>query len=52
MAAYARYSFNNSDIHQEQIEILGHNSGYEVGMIATKLIKKLAISSSISYEKL
>ena len=51
MAAYARYSFNNSDIHQEQIEILGHNSGYEVGMIATKLIKKLAISSSISYEK-
>ena len=51
MAAYGRYSFNNSDIHQEQIEILGHNSGFETGIIATKLINKLAISSSISFEK-
>src|SRR5574343_229851 len=25
MAAFGRYSFNNADIHQEQIEILGHN---------------------------
>jgi hypothetical protein len=51
MAAYGRYSFNNSDIHQEQIEIMGHNSGFETGIIATKLIHKVAISSSISYEK-
>ncbi len=51
LAAYGRYSFNNSDIHQEQIEIMGHNSGFETGIIATKLIKKVAISSSISYEK-
>lgn len=51
MAAYVRYSFNRADIHQEQIEILGHNTGFETGIIATKLIKKLAISSSISYEK-
>lgn len=51
LAAYGRYSFNNSDIHQEQIEILGHNSGFETGIIATKLINKLAISSSISFEK-
>lgn len=51
LAAYGRYSFNNSDIHQEQIEILGHNSGFETGIIATKLIKKVAISSSISFEK-
>jgi hypothetical protein len=51
LAAYGRYSFNNSDIHQEQIEIMGHNSGYEAGLIATKLIHKVAISSSLSFEK-
>lgn len=51
LAAFGRYSFNNTDIHQEQIEILKHNTGFETGIIATKLIKKLAISSSISFEK-
>ncbi|WP_320815065.1 hypothetical protein [Flavobacterium sp.] len=51
MAAYGRFSFNNSDIHQEQIEIQGHNSGYEVGLVATKLIHKVAISSTVSFEK-
>ncbi len=51
MAAFGRYSFNSADIHQEQIEILGHNTGFEAGIIATKLIKKLAISSSVSFEK-
>ena len=51
LAAFGRYSFNNSDIHQEQIEIMGHNSGFETGIVATKLIKKIAISSSVSFEK-
>jgi hypothetical protein len=51
LAVYGRYSFNRADIHQEQIEILGHNTGFETGLIATKLIKKLAISSTISFEK-
>ena len=51
LAAYGRYSFNNADIHQEQIEILGHNTGFETGIVATKLIKKVAISSSLSFEK-
>jgi len=51
LAAYGRYSFNRADIHQEQIEVMGHNTGYEMGFVATKLIKKLAISTSISYEK-
>ena len=51
MAAYGRYSFNRADIHQEQIEIQGHNTGFETGIIATKLIHKLAISSSVSFEK-
>lgn len=51
MAAFGRYSINNADIHQEEIETMGHNTGLEAGIIATKLINKLAVSSSISYEK-
>lgn len=51
MATFARYSFNKADIHQEEIEIMGHNTGFETGLIATQLIKKVAISSSISFEK-
>lgn len=51
MATFARYSINSSDIHQEAIETMGHNSGYETGIILTKLIKKTALSFSLSYEK-
>ena len=51
MASYGRYSFNNSDIHQDEIETMGHNSGYELGLVATQLINKLAISSSVSFER-
>lgn len=51
MAAFARYSFNRADIHQEQIEIMGHNSGYETGLVVTQLIKKVALSTTISFEK-
>ncbi|UQD55156.1 hypothetical protein [Flavobacterium sp. K5-23] len=51
MAAYAKYSFNNADIHQDEIETMGHNTGYETGIVATQLINKVAISSSISYER-
>ena len=51
MALYGRYSFNKADIHQQEIETMGHNSGYEAGFIATQLLHKVAISSSISYER-
>ncbi len=51
LAAFGRYSFNNADIHQEQLEIMGHNTGFETGIIATQLIKKVAISASVSFEK-
>ncbi|KIX19992.1 hypothetical protein SY27_15855 [Flavobacterium sp. 316] len=51
MAAYGRLGFNNSPIHQEQIEIMGQNGGFEAGIVATKLIHKIAISSSVSFEK-
>ena len=51
MAAFGRYSVNNGSNGQEQLEIMGRNTGYEVGIVATKLIKKLAISSTVSFEK-
>lgn len=51
LAAFGRYSLNRADIHQEQIEIMGHNTGFEAGMVATKLIDKIALSASFSIEK-
>jgi hypothetical protein len=51
MAAYGRYSKNRADIHQEEIETMGHNTGYEFGFVATKLKNKVAVSSSLSFEK-
>jgi len=49
LAAFGRYSYNNSDIHQEAIDFYGHNSGYEGGLVATQLINKVAISAGVSY---
>jgi len=51
VAAFARTSFNNSDIHQEEINMNGHNTGVEAGIIATQLLKKVALSSSVSFLK-
>ncbi|MBA3704478.1 MAG: hypothetical protein H0W84_00835 [Bacteroidetes bacterium] len=51
MAAFGRVSANNGDIHQEEIEINGHNTGYEGGLIATQLLHKLALSITASYEQ-
>ena len=48
MAAFGRYSFNNSDIHQTAIDLYGHNSGFETGIIATQLINKVAISAGVA----
>jgi hypothetical protein len=49
MAAFGRFSTNNSDIHQDEIDINAHNSGYQLGLVATQLLHKVALSSSISY---
>ncbi|MGA9637583.1 hypothetical protein, partial [Flavobacterium sp.] len=51
MAGFGRYSINNTQISQEAIDIMRHNSGYEMGLIATQLLGKMAISSSLSFEK-
>lgn len=49
LAAYARAAINNSAVHQEAIDFNGHNSGYEAGMVATKLLNKIALSAGGSF---
>jgi len=51
MAVFGRISHNNSDIHQEEINVNGHNSGFEAGLVATQLLRKVALSSSLSILK-
>lgn len=49
LALLGRYSYNNSDVHQQAIDFFGHNSGYEAGFVATKLAHKVAISAGGSF---
>lgn len=44
MAVYGRGAFTNAVIHQPAIDFNGYNSGYELGLIATKLSGKTAVS--------
>ena len=49
MAAFARGALNNGHIHQPAIDLNGHNSGYEAGLVATKLVNKVAVSAMASF---
>jgi hypothetical protein len=51
VAGYGRVSLNNAPVHQDEIETNGHNSGLELGWMATQLLHKQAISLSTSYER-
>ena len=51
MAIFGTLSFNNSDIHQEEINVNGHNTGFEIGIVATQLLQKVALSSAVSIVK-
>ena len=51
IAGFGRLSFNNSDIHQEEINMYGHNTGLEFGIVATQLLRKVALSSGVSFLK-
>ncbi len=48
LASFGRITTNNSDIQQEEIDVNAHNSGYQIGIIATQLLHKVALSSSVS----
>jgi len=49
MAGFGRVSYNNSDIHQEEINMYGHNTGIEFGIVATQLLRRIALSTSVSF---
>ncbi|GEO08061.1 hypothetical protein SAE01_05570 [Segetibacter aerophilus] len=51
MAVFGRYSFNNSHIDQEEINLYGRNTGFETGIVATQLLHKVALSSAVSFLK-
>ncbi len=51
MAAFARISLNNSEIFQEEIDLTRNNTGYALGLIATQLLHKQAISASLSFNQ-
>ena len=51
MAAFGRASYITSPIRQQEIETAMYNSGYEGGLVATQLLHKVALSSSVSYER-
>jgi hypothetical protein len=51
MSAFGRISYNNSDVHQEEINMYGHNTGLEAGVVATQLLHKMALSSAVSFIK-
>jgi len=51
MASFGRISYNNSDVHQEEINMCGHNTGVEWGIVVTQLLRKVALSSSLSVLK-
>lgn len=50
MAAFARASINKGHVHYQEIETNGMNSGGEIGLIATQLLHKQALSLTLSYE--
>lgn len=49
MAGFGRISYNNSDVHQNEISMYGHNTGIEFGVVATQLLRKVALSSGVSF---
>lgn len=51
MAAFGRVSSNNADIHQDEIQTNGHNTGYQLGLIGTQLLHKTALSATVYFEQ-
>lgn len=52
MAAFARLGYNRGHIHYQELETNGMNTGWESGLVATQLLHKQAVSSSVSYEQI
>ena len=48
LAAFAEASYNRNELEYDELGLEGDNSGVQLGLIATQLLHKLAISSSAS----
>ncbi len=48
MAIFTKYALNNLSVNQPSIDLRGQHSGFEMGLVSTKLINKVALSSSVS----
>jgi hypothetical protein len=51
MAVYGRLSLNNSAIFQQEIDLTRNNTGYALGLIATQLLHRQAISATIGFNQ-
>ena len=51
LAVYGRMSLNNSAIFQEEIDLTRNNTGYALGVIATQLLHRQALSASIGFNQ-
>ncbi len=49
LAAFAKAAYSNMEIMQPAINLNGNNTGYEAGLVATKLINKVAVSANAAY---
>ena len=49
MAVFSKYAVNNLPVNQSSIDLGGQHSGFEMGLISTKLINKVALSASASF---
>ena len=49
MAAFVRGSVSSLHVHQPAIDLDMMNSGFETGLIFTKLVKRTAVSASVSH---
>jgi hypothetical protein len=51
MAAFTRLSYSRNDYHFEEVNIQGERSGIQLGVIATQLLNKLALSGTVAHSQ-
>jgi hypothetical protein len=52
MAAFVEAGYSKNPLYFDEISVRGDNSGVDVGLIATQLIHKVAVSATASYLKI
>jgi hypothetical protein len=52
MAAFAEATYSRSPFHTDEVSIQGDKSGIQVGLIATQLWNKLAVSATVSHTQI